>query len=195
MRRALAYVKTFDGVIAQHAQDPDLTKGAQMHEGEVASELGLAGWPSVAEESIVARDCLLANHVGSRVHILHLSTRGSVEIVRGAKKRGFPVTAEATPHHMSLDHTEARSYDPRFKVNPPLRTQDDVQALREGIADGTIDVIGTDHAPHAIEEKDVEWDAGANGMIGLEIRALDRERIARGNGYLHVGGYCSAHEL
>ncbi|PWF26399.1 dihydroorotase [Ancrocorticia populi] len=168
MRRALAYVKTFDGVIAQHAQDPDLTKGAQMHEGEVASELGLAGWPSVAEESIVARDCLLANHVGSRVHILHLSTRGSVEIVRWAKKRGFPVTAEATPHHMSLDHTEARSYDPRFKVNPPLRTQDDVQALREGIADGTIDVIGTDHAPHAIEEKDVEWDAGANGMIGLE---------------------------
>ncbi|MGO1593874.1 MAG: dihydroorotase, partial [Ancrocorticia sp.] len=168
MRRALEYVKSFNGVVAQHAQDPGLTKGAQMHEGEVSAELGLAGWPAVAEEAIVARDCLLAAHVGSRVHILHLSTRGSVDLVRWAKKRGYPVTAEATPHHLSLDHTEARSYDPRFKVNPPLRTQDDVAALREGVADGTIDVIGTDHAPHAIEEKDVEWNAGANGMIGLE---------------------------
>ena len=168
MRRALEYVKSFDGVIAQHAQDPRLTEGAQMHEGDISAELGLAGWPAVAEEAIVARDCLLAQHVGSRVHILHLSTRGSVDLVRWAKQNGMPVTAEATPHHLSLDHSEARSYDPRFKVNPPLRTRDDIEALREGVADGTIDVIGTDHAPHPTEDKDCEWGAGANGMIGLE---------------------------
>ena len=168
MRRALEYVKAFDGVIAQHAQDPRLTEGAQMHEGDISAELGLVGWPAVAEEAIVARDCLLAQHVGSRVHILHLSTRGSVDLVRWAKQNGMPVTAEATPHHLSLDHSEARSYDPRFKVNPPLRTRDDIEALREGVADGTIDVIGTDHAPHPTEDKDCEWDCGANGMIGLE---------------------------
>ncbi len=168
MRRALEYVKAFDGVVAQHAQDPRLTEGAQMHEGNISAELGLAGWPAVAEEAIVARDCLLAQHVGSRVHILHLSTRGSVDLVRWAKQNGMPVTAEATPHHLSLDHSEARSYDPRFKVNPPLRTRDDIEALREGVADGTIDVIGTDHAPHPTEDKDCEWGAGANGMIGLE---------------------------
>ncbi len=168
MRRALEYVKAFGGVVAQHAQDPRLTEGAQMHEGDVSAELGLAGWPAVAEEAIVARDCLLAQHVGSRVHILHLSTKGSVDLVRWAKANGMPVTAEATPHHLSLDHSEARSYDPRFKVNPPLRTKDDIEALRAGVADGTIDVIGTDHAPHPAEDKDCEWDAGANGMIGLE---------------------------
>lgn len=168
MRRALEYVKAFDGVIAQHAQDPRLTEGAQMHEGDISAELGLAGWPAVAEEAIVARDCLLAHHVDSRVHILHLSTRGSVDLVRWAKQKGMPVTAEATPHHLSLDHAEARSYDPRFKVNPPLRTRDDIAALREGVADGTIDVIGTDHAPHPTEDKDCEWCAGANGMTGLE---------------------------
>ncbi|MDO4887942.1 MAG: dihydroorotase [Actinomycetaceae bacterium] len=168
MRRALEYVKSFGGVIAQHAQDPRLTENAQMHEGDVSAELGLAGWPAVAEESIVARDCLLAKHVGSRVHILHVSTAGSVDLVRWAKSQGIDVTAEATPHHISLDHTEVRSYDPRFKVNPPLRPRRDVEALRAGIADGTIDVIGTDHAPHPIEDKDCEWAAGANGMIGLE---------------------------
>lgn len=168
MRRALEYVKAFDGVVAQHAQDPRLTEGAQMHEGDVSAELGLGGWPAVAEESIVARDCLLAKHVGSRVHILHVSTAGSVDLVRWAKSQGVRVTAEATPHHLSLDHSEARSYDPRFKVNPPLRTHEDVEALRQGVADGTIDVVGTDHAPHPIEDKDCEWAAGANGMIGLE---------------------------
>ncbi|MCI1675281.1 MAG: dihydroorotase [Ancrocorticia sp.] len=168
MRRALEYVRSFGGVVAQHAQDPRLTAGSQMHEGDVSAELGLTGWPAVAEEAIVARDCLLAKHVQSRVHILHLSTQGSVEIVRWAKANGMPVTAEATPHHLSLDHTEARSYDPRFKVNPPLRTREDIDALRRGVADGTIDVIGTDHAPHPAEDKDCEWDAGANGMIGLE---------------------------
>lgn len=168
MRRALEYVKAFDGVIAQHAQDPRLTSGAQMHEGEVSAELGLAGWPAVAEESIIARDVLLAKHVGSRVHVLHLSTAGSVDLVRWAKSQGINVTAEATPHHLSLDHTEVRSYDPNFKVNPPLRTRADVEALRAGVADGTIDVIGTDHAPHPVEDKDCEWAAAANGMIGLE---------------------------
>ena len=168
MRRALEYVKAFDGVIAQHAQDPRLTEKAQMHEGDISAELGLAGWPAVAEESIVARDVLLAKHVNSRVHVLHVSTAGSVDLVRWAKSQGIQVTAEATPHHLSLDHSEARSYDPRFKVNPPLRTRADVEALRIGVADGTIDVIGTDHAPHPKEDKDCEWTAAANGMIGLE---------------------------
>ncbi|WNM28840.1 dihydroorotase [Demequina capsici] len=168
MRRALEYVKTFDGVIIQHAQDLRLTEGSQMHEGDVSAELGLAGWPAVAEESIVVRDALLAGHVGSRVHIQHLSTAGAVDIVRWAKAKGYDVTAEATPHHLNLTHEEARSYDPRFKVNPPLRTQEDVQALREGLADGTIDIIATDHAPHASENKDCEWAAASFGMTGLE---------------------------
>ncbi|MDN4473338.1 dihydroorotase [Demequina zhanjiangensis] len=168
MRRALEYVKTFDGAVVQHAQDLRLTEGSQMHEGEVSAELGLAGWPAVAEESIVARDALLAEHVGSRVHVQHLSTRGSVEIVRWAKDRGIAVTAEATPHHLLLTHESARTYDPLFKVNPPLRTEDDVEALRAAVADGTIDIIATDHAPHASEDKDCEWAAASFGMLGLE---------------------------
>lgn len=168
MRRALEYVKAFDGVIAQHAQEPRLTENAQMHEGAVSAELGLAGWPAVAEEAIIARDILLAEHVGSRLHICHLSTAGSVRLVRDAKARGLDVTAEATPHHIMLTDEKARSYNPLYKVNPPLRTQADVQAVREGLADGTIDIIATDHAPHAPEDKDCEWAAGAFGMIGLE---------------------------
>ncbi len=168
MRRALEYVKSFDGVIAQHAQDPRLTEGAQMNEGELSGVLGLRGWPAVAEEAIIARDLLLAQHVGSRVHICHLSTRGSVDIVRWAKERGVEVTAEVTPHHLILTEDLARTYDPRFKVNPPLRSADDVEAVREGLADGTIDVVATDHAPHAREDKDCEWAAGAFGMLGLE---------------------------
>lgn len=168
MRRALEYVKTFDGAVVQHAQDLRLTEGSQMHEGEVSAELGLAGWPAVAEESIVARDALLAEHVGSRVHVQHLSTRGSVEIIRWAKGRGIAVTAEATPHHLLLTDENARTYDPLYKVNPPLRTQDDVDALRAAVADGTIDVIATDHAPHASEDKDCEWAAASFGMLGLE---------------------------
>lgn len=168
MRRALEYVKSFDGAIVQHAQDLRLTEGSQMHEGSVSAELGLHGWPAVAEESIVARDVLLAGHVGSRVHIQHLSTAGSVEIVRWAKSRGISVTAEATPHHLLLTHEEARSYNPLYKVNPPLRTAEDVEALRDGLADGTIDVVATDHAPHPIEDKDCEWAAAAFGMTGLE---------------------------
>jgi dihydroorotase len=168
MRRALEYVKTFDGVVAQHAQDPRLTDGAQMHEGIVSSELGLTGWPAVAEESIIARDVLLAEHVGSRVHICHISTAGSVEIIRWAKSRGINVTAEVMPHHLLLTDESVRGYDPRFKVNPPLRTQKDVDTVRAGLADGTIDIVATDHAPHPDEDKDCEWGAAAMGMIGLE---------------------------
>jgi dihydroorotase len=168
MRRALEYVKAFDGVIAQHAQDPRLTEGAQMNEGALSGILGLRGWPAVAEESIIARDVLLAEHVGSRVHICHLSTRGSVDIVRWAKSRGIDVTAEVTPHHLILTEELARTYDPLYKVNPPLRTAEDVEAVRLGLADGTIDVVATDHAPHAREDKDCEWAAGAFGMMGLE---------------------------
>jgi len=168
MRRALEYVKAFDGVIAQHAQEPRLTAGAQMHEGVVSAELGLAGWPAVAEEAIIARDVLLAEHVGSRLHVCHLSTAGSVEIIRWAKSRGIDVTAEVTPHHLVLTDELARGYDPLFKVNPPLRTQRDVEAVREGLADGTIDIVATDHAPHPREDKDCEWAAAAFGMTGLE---------------------------
>ncbi|HPU12955.1 MAG TPA: dihydroorotase [Aeromicrobium sp.] len=168
MRRALEYVKAFDGVIAQHAQEPRLTEGAQMNEGPLSGELGLTGWPAVAEEAIIARDVLLAEHVGSRLHVCHLSTRGSVEIVRWAKSRGINVTAEVTPHHLLLDDELVRSYDPIFKVNPPLRSADDVLAVREGLADGTIDIVATDHAPHPMEDKECEWQAAAFGMIGLE---------------------------
>ncbi|NKX54059.1 dihydroorotase [Arthrobacter mobilis] len=168
MRRALEYVKAFDGVIAQHAQEPRLTEGAQMNEGAVSAVLGMTGWPAVAEESIIARDVLLAQHVDSRLHICHVSTAGSVEIIRWAKQRGIKVTAEVTPHHLWLTDELVRSYDPVFKVNPPLRTNDDVLALRAGLADGTIDVIGTDHAPHPSEAKECEWAQAAMGMTGLE---------------------------
>ncbi|WP_350268846.1 dihydroorotase [Brevibacterium sp. CBA3109] len=168
MRRALEYVKTFDGVIAQHAQEPRLTEGAQMNEGVVSAELGLPGWPAVAEESIIARDMLLAEHVGSRLHICHVSTKGSVDIIRWAKSRGVDITAEVTPHHLMLTDELVRSFDPVYKVNPPLRTEADVNALREALADGTIDVIGTDHAPHTAEHKCSEWTAAAMGMVGME---------------------------
>ena len=168
MRRSLEYVKTFDGVIAQHAQEPRLTEGAQMNEGKVSADLGLTGWPAVAEEAIIARDVLLAEHLNSRLHICHLSTKGSVEVVRWAKSRGVQVTAEVTPHHLILTDEKARTYDPIFKVNPPLRTEEDVLALRQAVADGIIDVIGTDHAPHPAESKECEWACAANGMTGLE---------------------------
>jgi dihydroorotase len=168
MRRALEYVKAFGGVIAQHAQDPRLTEDAQMNEGERSAVLGLAGWPAVAEEAIIARDCLLAGHVGSRLHICHVSTAGSVELIRWAKGKGWDVTAEVTPHHLLLTDEAVTTYDPVFKVNPPLRTAADVAALREGLADGTIDAVATDHAPHPLEDKESEWAAAAFGMTGLE---------------------------
>ncbi|MGZ5398516.1 MAG: dihydroorotase [Nocardioides sp.] len=168
MRRALEYVKAFDGVVAQHAQEPRLTEGAQMNEGALSGRLGLAGWPAVAEEAIIARDCLLAAHVGSRLHVCHVSTAGSVEIVRQAKEKGWNVTAEACPHHLLLTDELASTYDPIFKVNPPLRSAVDAEALRAGLADGTIDIVATDHAPHPHEDKDCEWAAAAFGMLGLE---------------------------
>ena len=168
MRRALEYVKTFGGVIAQHAQEPRLTEGAQMNEGALSSELGLAGWPAVAEEAIIARDVLLAQHVGARLHICHLSTAGSVDVIRWAKARGIDVTAEVTPHHLMLTEELARSYDSRYKVNPPLRRDEDVRALREALADGTIDIVATDHAPHPLESKECAWDEASFGMVGLE---------------------------
>jgi dihydroorotase len=168
MRRALEYVKKFNGVIAQHAQEPALTSGSQMNEGVNSSRLGLKGWPAVAEEAIIARDVLLADHVQSRLHICHLTTAGGVDIIRWAKARGINVTAEVTPHHLLLTDDYANSYDPIFKVNPPLRTQRDVEALREGLADGTIDIVATDHAPHPAEAKECEWQEAAFGMLGLE---------------------------
>ena len=168
MRRALEYVKAFDGVIAQHAQEPRLTEDAQMNEGAVSGVLGMRGWPAVAEEAVIARDCLLTGHVGSRLHVCHVSTAGSVELIRWAKSKGWAVTAEVTPHHLMLTDDLVASYDPIFKVNPPLRTSADVDALREGLADGTIDCVATDHAPHPTEDKECEWAAAAMGMLGLE---------------------------
>jgi dihydroorotase len=168
MRRALEYVKTFDGVIAQHAQDPALTQGAQMNEGELSGILGLTGWPAVAEEAIIARDVLLASHVDSRLHVCHVSTSGSVAIIRWAKEMGIRVTAEVTPHHLLLTEDLVSSFDPVYKVNPPLRSRADTLALREALADGTLDIVATDHAPHPHESKDCEWDRAAFGMLGLE---------------------------
>lgn len=168
MRRALEYVKAFDGVIAQHAQEPRLTVNSQMNEGALSAKLGLAGWPGVAEEAIIARDLMLAELTQSRLHVCHVSTAGSVELIRQAKLRGVKVSAEVTPHHLLLTEESASDYDPLFKVNPPLRTQSDVEALRAGLIDGTIDVIATDHAPHPKESKDTDWASAAFGMVGLE---------------------------
>jgi dihydroorotase len=168
MRRALEYVKQFGGTIAQHAQDPRLTEGSQMNEGLMASTLGLKGWPAVAEESIIARDILLANMVDAKLHICHVTTAGGVEIIRWAKSQGMKVSAEVTPHHLLLTDDLASTYDPIYKVNPPLRTQSDVDALRAALIDGTIDVVGTDHAPHPVESKECEWQSAAFGMVGLE---------------------------
>lgn len=168
MRRALEYVKAFDGLIAQHAEEPRLTIDAQMHEGVQSARLGLTGWPAIAEEAIIARDVLLAGHVGSRLHVCHVSTAGSVEILRWAKQRGIRVTAEVTPHHLLLTDEQVASYDPIFKVNPPLRTAADGDALHDALCDGTIDVVATDHAPHTVEDKECEWAYARPGMLGLE---------------------------
>ena len=169
MRRALEYVKTFGGVIAQHAQDPQLAPHtACCHEGPISGRLGLPGWPAVAEETIVARDVMLARQTGSRLHVCHLSTAGSVAIVRWAKAQGIAVTAEATPHHLLLTTDLVESYDPVYKVNPPLRPVEDVAAVREAVADGTIDAIATDHAPHTLNDKQHDFQVAAFGMLGLE---------------------------
>jgi dihydroorotase len=215
MRRALEYVKKFDGVIAQHAQDPDLTVNAQMNEGLVSSVLGLKGWPAVAEEAIIARDVLLTDHVQSRLHVCHVTTAGGVEIIRWAKARGINVTAEVTPHHLLLTDDLASSYDPVYKVNPPLRTEKDVHALREALAEGIIDIVATDHAPHPAENKECEWQEAAFGMLGLETalsivaltmvetKLLDWKGVAdrfsripaRIGGYTHQGGRLAVGEM
>lgn len=182
MQRALQYVKGFDGVIAQHAQEPKLTQGAQMNDGALATELGLKGWPAVAEEAIIARDALLAEQTGARLHICHLTTAGAVDVVRWAKRRGIQITAEVTPHHLMLTEELVRGYDPTFKVNPPLRTKEDTLALREAVLDGTIDALGTDHAPHSIEKKDCEWEAAAFGMVGLEHAASVLQEVVLSGG-------------
>ncbi len=169
MRRALTYVKSFNGVIAQHSQDSRLAgPNACCHESEWSGKLGLPAWPSQAESIIVARDVQLAELTDSRVHVCHVSTAESVDIIRWAKKRGIKVTAEVTPHHLLLDTPLVASYDTTFKVNPPLRTSEHLEAIREALADGTIDAIGTDHAPHARQDKDHPFDVAAPGMLGLE---------------------------
>lgn len=171
MKRALLEVRKFDGVIAQHAQDHSRTIGSLMNEGELSVELGLTGWPRLAEEDIIARDAQLAMETDSRLHVCHLTTEGAVEVVRWAKAKGARVTAEVTPHHLLLNEELVRSYNPVFKVNPPLRTKRDTQALRDALADGTIDILATDHAPHSREKKECEWPSAAFGMVGLEIAA------------------------
>ncbi len=166
MRRALEYVRDFGGTIAQHAQDPSLTKGAQMNESELSFRLGLPGWPATAEASIVARDVLLTEQTGSKLHVCHVSTKETVDVLRWAKARGIAVTAEVTPHHLMLTEDLVSEYNTLFKVNPPLRNHEDVAAVRTALADGTIDIVSTDHAPHPDESKACEWSAAANGMIG-----------------------------
>ncbi|MFM2019664.1 MAG: hypothetical protein RL718_245 [Actinomycetota bacterium] len=182
MQRALQYVKGFGGVIAQHAQEPRLTEGSQMNDGALATELGLKGWPAVAEEAIIARDALLAEQTGARLHICHLTTAGAVDVVRWAKARGIQITAEVTPHHLMLTEELVRGYDPIFKVNPPLRRTEDTLALRAAVLDGTVDVLGTDHAPHSIEKKDCEWESAAFGMVGLEHAASVLQDVILGGG-------------
>jgi dihydroorotase len=168
MRHALEYARTFDLPVIQHAEDHELTEGAQMHEGVVSARLGLRGWPRVAEDIIVARDVLLAELTGARYHVAHVSSLGAVRILREAKARGLPVTAEVTPHHLLLTDAAVLGYRTACKVNPPLRSDEDVAALRAALADGTIDAIATDHAPHSPLEKDCEFAGASPGIAGLE---------------------------
>ncbi|MGO4343354.1 dihydroorotase [Pedococcus sp. 2YAF34] len=189
MRRALEYVRAFGGVVSQHAQDPHLAgPQACAHEGELSGRLGLPGWPGVAEESVVARDVMLARHTGSRVHVAHVSTAGTVEVVRWAKAQGIAVTAEVTPHHLVLTTDLLAGYDPTFKVNPPLRPQEDVDALRAALADGTIDAVATDHAPHARQDKEHAFVDAAFGMLGLETALAVVSDVMVGSGLLDWAG-------
>jgi dihydroorotase len=168
MKTAMEYLKPLGGIIAQHAQEPTLTVGSQVNHGDISRITGLKGWPASAEESIILRDALLSEQTGCPLHICHVTTKLGVELIAWAKQRGFPVTAEVTPHHLMLTELSASEYDTRFKVNPPLRTRADAIALREGLIEGTIDVIGTDHAPHSHDLKDQDWESAAFGMTGLE---------------------------
>ena len=189
MRRALEYVKAFGGVVSQHAQDPELADhNACCHEGELSGRLGLPGWPGIAEEVIVVRDVMLARHTGSRVHIAHVSTAGSVEVIRWAKAQGISVTAEVTPHHLMLTTDLLAGYDPTFKVNPPLRPSEDVEALRAALADGTIDAVATDHAPHARHDKEHAFVDAAFGMLGLETSLSVVSDVMVGSGLLDWAG-------
>lgn len=171
LRRAMEYITQLGGLVAQHAEDPGLCRSGHMHEGSVSSRLGIAGLPSVGEEVIIARDLKLVELTGCRYHIQHVSTAGSLELIRAAKSGGLPVTAEVTPHHLALDHTEVGSMDPVFKMYPPLRAASDRSALVDGLRDGTIDAVATDHAPHAAFEKDVTFEEAPRGIIGLETAA------------------------
>jgi dihydroorotase len=189
MRRALEYIRAFGGVVSQHAQDPMLAdQHACCHEGELSGRLGLPGWPGVAEEVIVARDVMLARHTGSRVHVAHVSTAGSVEVIRWAKAQGISVTAEVTPHHLLLTTDLLSGYDPTFKVNPPLRPMEDVEMLRAALADGTIDAVATDHAPHARHEKEHTFINAAFGMLGLETALSVVSDVMVGSGLLDWAG-------
>jgi dihydroorotase len=189
MRRALEYIRAFGGVVSQHAQDPMLADhNACCHEGELSGRLGLPGWPGVAEEVIVARDVMLARHTGSRVHIAHVSTAGSVEVIRWAKAQGISVSAEVTPHHLMLTTELLSGYDPTFKVNPPLRPIEDVEMLRAALADGTIDAVATDHAPHARHEKEHTFINAAFGMLGLETALSVVADVMVGSGLLDWAG-------
>jgi len=189
MRRALEYVKAFGAVVAQHAQDPRLAgPEACAHEGELSGRLGLPGWPPVAEEAVVARDVMLAEHTGSRLHVCHVSSAGTVEVLRWAKRRGVAVSAEVTPHHLLLTCDLLEHYDPAFKVNPPLRPAEDVQALREALADGTIDAVATDHAPHAPHDKEHAFADAAFGMTGLETAVGVVAETMVGTGLLDWAG-------
>lgn len=194
MRRALEYVKAFGGVVSQHSQDPSLAgPTACCHEGELSGRLGLPGWPGIAEEVIVARDVMLARHTGSRVHVAHVSTAGSVEVVRWAKAQArkdghWDVTAEVTPHHLLLTTDLLGGYDPTFKVNPPLRPAEDVEALRAALADGTIDAVATDHAPHARHDKEHAFVDAAFGMLGLETALPVVTTVMVENGLLDWAG-------
>ncbi len=171
LRRAMEYIAQLGGLVAQHAEDPGLCRDGHMHEGSVSSRLGITGLPSAGEEVIIARDLKLVELTGCRYHVQHASTAGTVELIRSAKRAGLPVTAEVTPHHLMLDHREVESMDPVYKMYPPLRSPDDVDALRAGLVDGTIDAIGTDHAPHAAFEKDVTFEEAPRGVVGLETAA------------------------
>ena len=168
MRRALEYASALNVAIAQHAEDHRLTGDAQAHEGAAAARLGLAGWPATAEETIVARDCALAREARARLHVCHISTAPTIDVLRAAKGQGVQVSAEVTPHHLLLTDSRLSGYDPVNKVNPPLRTADDTRAMREALAEGVIDVVATDHAPHAAQYKDTEWQAARPGMLGLQ---------------------------
>lgn len=190
MRRAFDYSAQYDYLIAQHCEDTNLTQDFSANEGTVSTKLGLKGYPSVAEEIILSRDILLAQYCGNRrYHALHITTKGSVDIIRKAKEKGLRVTCEVTPHHFSLSDSHIETYDANFKMNPPLRTQDDIEALIEGLKDGTIDCIASDHAPHASHEKDVEFEKAPNGIVGLET-ALGVSLT-----YLYHSGHLSLNQI